>query len=115
MFRKEYQERNDVDLRRKEDLKHGKRDFYGVRRISQYQPRQSHDQHTPRAWRMERPEDIRTFKIYSDLIKIFGLFFVWTCPSPPGQRVYKFLLRLLNLTSYTTLNIVSIFKNMHKT
>jgi hypothetical protein len=34
MFRKEYQERNNVDLRRKEDLKHGKRDFYGMRQTS---------------------------------------------------------------------------------
>jgi hypothetical protein len=110
MFRKEYQERNDVNLRRGEDLKHEKRDFYGVRRISQYQPRQSHDQHMPRAWRMERPEDIRTFKIYSDLIKGFAHFCPWTCPSPPGRRVYKSLLWLLNLTSYTTLILFYISK-----
>jgi hypothetical protein len=36
MFRKEYQERNDVDLRRGEDPKHGKKAFFGVRRISLY-------------------------------------------------------------------------------
>jgi hypothetical protein len=63
MFRKEYQERNNVDLRRKEDLTHGKRDFYGMRQTFKISRILCQDQNTPRTQRMKRPEDIRTFKM----------------------------------------------------